>query len=157
LFTITFLWAIASGANTGTVTADFASATTGTVVIVDEAVGADGTTPIVAGSFVAANGAAALVATVTMGAFASALNAGYFGAGINSTDAMTPEALWTELGNGSYSTPGRRALSQWQLGGTDLSPSATFISNQWACGAFEIAAAAAGGTTVKQLAALGVG
>lgn len=140
---------------TGTVTVDFSGATSGTIIIVDEVTGHDTTGTIVQA---VGNDGSSGTASATLAAFGDATNnAGYFGCGINSAIEIVEEATFTELGQGSFSTPTRAGITAWDIG-QDTSPSATFTSSQWAIVALEIKAdTGAAAAAPKRLLLLGAG
>lgn len=149
---ITILRALkTSGLTSGTVTVDFGGASqTQVAVSIDEFAGVDTTGTDGSGAIVqsATNSGSDVGSTVTLSAFADAVNNAAFAAnGHGNNNAVTPEAGYTEL---SDQTPGNSTSlqTQWKLG-EDLTVTSSWTgSNTWNAIAAELKAAAAPPTSL---------
>ena len=106
----------------------------------------------------ASNAGSGTTASVTLSAFADAVNnAAFLATMINSNAAITEEGGYTELADLGHGAPNRAVQTEYKVG-EDTSPSSTFTSSAWDAIGVEIKmAAAAGAAKPKTLLSLGTG
>lgn len=135
---------------TGTLTITNADSATHGLWTVVEVNGADTTTPIVASSFKTSSPGSVNSVSITLNAAANSANRPFaaYGCDNNTAGQAAPRASWTEFSDRGVSTPTGVLQTQWRADAFETTASVTWTGGPYTSAgiAFEVAAAAAGGS-----------
>lgn len=162
---LTLFGADATGATTGATTVDFnALVQIGCNMSFFQATGVDLSGGVAVGAgkaviqAVSAINSTGTTGTVTLATATSANNRPISVWGTNANEALVPRASWTEMDSIGGTAPTRSLETQARSDAMETTATATWTtSGPWGGIAAELNAASAGGVTIKNLSALGVG